>query len=310
MIDVRIGVPDATPEVLAVCWDAIGPAPGRDPHPAAAAGRAVGSGDLRRRAGSGTLARPAARADPAGRAARPGAGLRARRRLPGAAAPGGRRAGPRHPRGRAHDHGAASRAGGRLGSGRGAGARRVPLLGPRRPRQVRCRRCGSRASTRAQSSAGSRSGARPAGRATWPTPGRPPRPRPGWPRPRPASSSRSAWTSRCATRTGWPSTASAASSPSAWARPRRPGSSRHGGRPRGAISHVVLVGKGITFDTGGLNLKPGDSMTTMYTDMAGGAAVLGAVRACARVAYAGARHGCSCRWPRTRSPARPCGPVT
>ncbi|SDJ01607.1 leucyl aminopeptidase [Frankineae bacterium MT45] len=50
-------------------------------------------------------------------------------------------------------------------------------------------------------------------------------------------------------------------------------------RPRGAAAkpHVVLVGKGITFDTGGYNLKPGASMTTMYTDMAGGAAVLAAL---------------------------------
>jgi leucyl aminopeptidase len=51
-------------------------------------------------------------------------------------------------------------------------------------------------------------------------------------------------------------------------------------RPRGARPgiHVVLVGKGITFDTGGLNIKRGDGMKTMKTDMAGGAAVLGALR--------------------------------
>ena len=54
-------------------------------------------------------------------------------------------------------------------------------------------------------------------------------------------------------------------------------------RPRGARPgvHVVLVGKGITFDTGGLNLKPGGSMRTMHTDMAGGAAVFAALRAIA-----------------------------
>jgi leucyl aminopeptidase len=54
-------------------------------------------------------------------------------------------------------------------------------------------------------------------------------------------------------------------------------------RPRGAGrgAHVVLVGKGITFDTGGINRKTGSGMTTMFTDMAGGAAVLGAVRALA-----------------------------
>jgi leucyl aminopeptidase len=51
-------------------------------------------------------------------------------------------------------------------------------------------------------------------------------------------------------------------------------------RPRGAAAspHVVLVGKGITFDTGGLNIKPRDGMKTMKTDMAGGAAVLAALR--------------------------------
>lgn len=38
---------------------------------------------------------------------------------------------------------------------------------------------------------------------------------------------------------------------------------------------IVLVGKGITFDTGGLSLKPASSMETMKMDMAGAAAVLG-----------------------------------
>ncbi|RCK69517.1 leucyl aminopeptidase [Desertihabitans brevis] len=52
-------------------------------------------------------------------------------------------------------------------------------------------------------------------------------------------------------------------------------------RPRGATTHLVLVGKGITFDSGGLNLKPGDSMYTMKCDMAGAAAVLAATRAVA-----------------------------
>ncbi|WP_375483848.1 M17 family metallopeptidase [uncultured Jatrophihabitans sp.] len=54
-------------------------------------------------------------------------------------------------------------------------------------------------------------------------------------------------------------------------------------RPRGAkaAGHVVLVGKGITFDTGGLNRKVGDRMRTMHTDMSGGAAVLAALRSVA-----------------------------
>jgi leucyl aminopeptidase len=51
--------------------------------------------------------------------------------------------------------------------------------------------------------------------------------------------------------------------------------------PKGAAakrSPVVLVGKAITFDSGGLSLKPTDSMVTMNTDMAGSAAVLGAMK--------------------------------
>ena len=54
-------------------------------------------------------------------------------------------------------------------------------------------------------------------------------------------------------------------------------------RPRGAKFHLVLVGKGITFDSGGLNIKPGDSMYTMKCDMAGAAAVLAATDAIARL---------------------------
>jgi leucyl aminopeptidase len=49
--------------------------------------------------------------------------------------------------------------------------------------------------------------------------------------------------------------------------------------PPGAKTHVVLVGKGITFDSGGLSLKPADSMPGMKTDMAGGAAVIATVSA-------------------------------
>jgi leucyl aminopeptidase len=54
-------------------------------------------------------------------------------------------------------------------------------------------------------------------------------------------------------------------------------------RPRGARPgvHPVLVGKGITFDTGGINLKPADGMRLMHTDMSGSAAVLAALRAAA-----------------------------
>ena len=50
------------------------------------------------------------------------------------------------------------------------------------------------------------------------------------------------------------------------------------GRARGT---VALVGKGITFDSGGLSLKTADGMMTMKTDMAGGAAVLATMSALA-----------------------------
>ena len=40
---------------------------------------------------------------------------------------------------------------------------------------------------------------------------------------------------------------------------------------------VVLLGKGVTFDTGGLQVKPGDSMYEMHMDMSGGAAVMHAI---------------------------------
>jgi leucyl aminopeptidase len=56
--------------------------------------------------------------------------------------------------------------------------------------------------------------------------------------------------------------------------------------PKGAAAKrppVVLVGKAITFDSGGLSLKPTESMVTMHSDMAGSAAVLGAMRVVARV---------------------------
>jgi leucyl aminopeptidase len=49
----------------------------------------------------------------------------------------------------------------------------------------------------------------------------------------------------------------------------------------GGSRHVVLVGKGITFDTGGISIKPNPSMQTMKADMGGAAAVFAAVRAVA-----------------------------
>jgi leucyl aminopeptidase len=50
-------------------------------------------------------------------------------------------------------------------------------------------------------------------------------------------------------------------------------------RPANARLHVGLVGKGVTFDSGGLDLKRGKSMEGMKDDMAGAATVLGVLRA-------------------------------
>jgi len=54
-------------------------------------------------------------------------------------------------------------------------------------------------------------------------------------------------------------------------------------KPEGVTEGPVLglVGKGITFDTGGISIKPSDNMEKMKYDMAGGAAMLGAMRAIA-----------------------------
>jgi leucyl aminopeptidase len=56
-------------------------------------------------------------------------------------------------------------------------------------------------------------------------------------------------------------------------RPERPASQ----------THLGLVGKGVTFDTGGISIKPADGMEKMKFDMAGGAAMLGAMRALAQL---------------------------
>ena len=47
--------------------------------------------------------------------------------------------------------------------------------------------------------------------------------------------------------------------------------------------HLALVGKGVTFDTGGISIKPSDGMEKMKYDMAGAAAVIGAMRALAQL---------------------------
>ncbi len=46
---------------------------------------------------------------------------------------------------------------------------------------------------------------------------------------------------------------------------------------------IILIGKGITYDTGGLNVKPSGSMHEMHLDMSGGASVIGAISAIAEL---------------------------
>ncbi len=53
--------------------------------------------------------------------------------------------------------------------------------------------------------------------------------------------------------------------------------------PRGAKKHVALVGKGITFDSGGISIKPAEKMEEMKFDMCGAAAVIGIMEAAARL---------------------------
>jgi len=48
---------------------------------------------------------------------------------------------------------------------------------------------------------------------------------------------------------------------------------------------VCFVGKGVTFDSGGISLKPGSGMEKMKYDMAGAAAVIGAIKAIVAVAF-------------------------
>jgi leucyl aminopeptidase len=54
-------------------------------------------------------------------------------------------------------------------------------------------------------------------------------------------------------------------------------------RPVGAVAHVAFVGKGITFDSGGISLKPAAGMEAMKSDMGGAAAVIAATAAVARL---------------------------
>ena len=50
-----------------------------------------------------------------------------------------------------------------------------------------------------------------------------------------------------------------------------------------SADHLALIGKGVTFDSGGISIKPAEGMEKMKYDMCGGAAVLGAMRAIAQL---------------------------
>ena len=64
---------------------------------------------------------------------------------------------------------------------------------------------------------------------------------------------------------------------------RKPRLLRIDWKPRKAKRSIALVGKGITFDTGGISIKPGASMENMISDMGGSASVLATIIAAARL---------------------------
>ena len=87
-----------------------------------------------------------------------------------------------------------------------------------------------------------------------------------------------------------PRAATAASSASAPGRSARRAWSRCATRPPARPAHLSLVGKGITFDTGGLQVKPASSMISMKYDMTGAVTVLAVIVAAARLGAAGHDH--------------------
>ena len=56
-------------------------------------------------------------------------------------------------------------------------------------------------------------------------------------------------------------------------------------RKGGKKPFIALVGKTITFDSGGISIKPSENMDRMKDDMSGGAAVLGAIRTAAALKF-------------------------
>ena len=118
-------------------------------------------------------------------------------------------------------------------------------------------------------------------------------------RARQCSHSHCAWPKRAPDgRRVWPGVRSSGAGPHAPARHGRSAGRRARQRRTARVDHPALsarnarllpriisglVGKGVTFDTGGISIKPADGMEKMRYDMAGGAAVLGAMRAIAQL---------------------------
>ncbi len=73
----------------------------------------------------------------------------------------------------------------------------------------------------------------------------------------------------------------------------------HRGAGNKKAKRVALVGKGITFDTGGISIKPAANMHHMTSDMGGAAAVIATVVAGRAAESADRGHPRLCRWPRT-----------
>ncbi|MCA9362085.1 leucyl aminopeptidase family protein, partial [Candidatus Kaiserbacteria bacterium] len=61
------------------------------------------------------------------------------------------------------------------------------------------------------------------------------------------------------------------------------GAPKKGAKPDKKKAPIALIGKGITYDTGGLNVKPSGFMHDMHMDMSGGAAMIGTMRAIAKL---------------------------
>lgn len=66
-------------------------------------------------------------------------------------------------------------------------------------------------------------------------------------------------------------------------KPKKSSTKKQSGKTSDKHHPVVFVGKGITFDTGGLQIKPGMAMYEMHMDMSGGAAVIAAVACAAKM---------------------------